>query len=87
MVATSDTTFVLHGSKSEQVSSSSKFVFGLSQEVGLVQITEGQLIKILIANHFLFFKNLSKQPLSLIARFFHLFSIEHLLLFIPISPL
>jgi hypothetical protein len=38
--------------------------------VGQTQIPGSRLAKILIANHFLFFKIISERPLSLTARFF-----------------
>jgi hypothetical protein len=62
--------FVLGGSKSAHFLSPLEFVSGPPREVGLMQIPDGHMAKILIANHFLFFKIISERPLSLTARFF-----------------
>jgi hypothetical protein len=66
-------TFVLRGSKSAYFSSPREFMSGPPLEVGLTQIPGARLAKILIVNHFLFFKIISERPLSLMARFFTCF--------------
>ena len=82
-----DSNIVLCDSKSAHFLRPLEFVLGPPLEVLLTHILGGHLAKILTNNHYLFFKIISKQPLSLTARFFthflsnnYYYSLPHLLL-------